>query len=185
MSIELFVACRNGKPVPQEDVCFLEVTDPVKGLEDVEFVMSVDGYHSHMVIRAKSCGDVIAVLEDKLTELNFDANQELTVAFFSDCLTVSTADVVCLAHTLMRDVTMETESGDSITDFNIQASPVIDDVFENGAMAALDGISEDSNPHACGTNDFDNWNAGYQSNTVQEDDDDDSGSDEQEVRRAA
>jgi len=166
MAIAMLRVYSSVKPQPDADVAVIHITDPadpVEGLKSVELHQGQDGFHSVTIIRAGHGGDIAAVLHDRLTSLDFDSQNDLTVAFCSDCRLISAYDALYIAHIDFPDTPMETPSGDTIKGFKTRVSPVVEDDFEYGVLAALDGVPSDANPFPCGTDSHDKWMNGYQS----------------------
>ena len=169
MAIEKLCAYGTSKPQPSADVALIRLTNPVDGLQPVEVHHGLDGFHSVTIIRAGGGGDIAAVMHERLSSLDFESQNDLTVSIISDCHTVSAFDAIFIAHIDFPGVPMETQNGDKITGFKTRVRPIVEDDFESGAIAALDGIVADGNPYPYGTEAHDKWMCGYQTQAPMED----------------
>lgn len=167
MTIEKICIYGKSKPTPSEDVALLHVTNTVPGLDPVEVAYGLDGFHSVTTIRTEYANDIVAVMSDRLSALDYDSEQELKLAIYSDSRSLSACDCAYIAHIAMPSWPIETQDGDEVQGFVCKTTPLIEDAFETGAMAALDGVSGDANPFQCGTLSFDKWQTGHQSITVE------------------
>lgn len=163
MTIEKICVYSFSHPEPRSDLALIRLANPSEGQPAVEFITGSKGFHSETIIRAAFGADIVAVMGDRLTALDFESNNDLTLAISSGCWAFTACDAAYIAHIAMPNVPVETPDGGQIKGFRTHISPIIDSEFDHGVIAAFDNIDVSSNPHSLGTADYDRWMSGHQS----------------------
>ena len=151
------------QPEPNADVAMIFIADPVNEKQPIEIHQGLNGFHSVTIIRAAHESDIAVVLCERLSSLEFEV-RELSVALFSDCQSINAFDAAYIAHIELPQTRIENQDGDLINGFKIRVTPVVESDFENGVIAAIDGITVDCNPYELGTGEYDKWLLGFQAN---------------------